>query len=157
MNIDVSSAAAYQLASSLSENTQSNASGGVDGAGADGTATSAGSGDTVNISEEGRQLAVSSATAGQADEASDESENAAGARVKQRIKDVQAKIKELQEQIRAVEEENLSEKQKQQKIQQLQDQLAQYQAQLADLQRALYGSSGNPGGTRAEGMSSSLT
>ncbi len=120
---------------------------------------SSGSGDTVTISEEGRKLASSSETLAVAQGASeaDDTEDSTAAKVKQRIKDVQARIKEIQEQIRAVEEENLSEEQKERKIQMLQDQLAQYQAQLAELQKKLTGSSRAPGGTPAEGMSSSLT
>ncbi len=155
MTPDISALTGFTLSTSVTGAVQvdgspdDKASGGI----------SAASGDTVTISEEGKRLASSSETFAVAQGASeaDDDDDSTAAKVKQRIKDVQTKIKELQEQIRAVEEENLSEKQKQQKIQQLQDQLAQYQAQLADLQRALYGSSGNPGGTRAEGMSSSLT
>ncbi len=119
----------------------------------------AASGDTVSISEEGKKLASSSETFAVAQGASeaDDDEDSTAAKVKQRIKDVQARIKEIQEQIRAVEEENLSEEQKERKIQMLQEQLVQYQSQLAELQKKLTGSSRAPGGTRAEGMSSSLT
>lgn len=115
--------------------------------------STAATGDTVSISPEG--LRMSSAVTQKQEEDSDE--NASAAKIKDQMKDIQKKIQELQEQIQELEEQDLPDKVKKQKIQLLQSQMVQYQEQLAELQKSLTGSGRNPGGTRAEGASMSLT
>lgn len=143
MTPDISSVTGFRLAGSATGATQ--ADGTTDGKVSGGAAAAVG--DTVAFSPEGLRKAAEAAK--NKDEEDSDAEK--------RLKEVQKKIQELQEQIREVQAENLPEKVKLQKIQGLQTQLAQYQAEMVKLQRAVFGTSGNPGGTRAEGAPMSLT
>ena len=137
MTPDIPTVTGFTFSASVTGTAQ--ADGSTDGKASGGTA--AASGDTVTFSPEGLRKAAQAAT--------EKDEDAP---------DAAKRLKELQEQIREVQEEDLPEKVKQQKIQALQTQLAQYQAEMVKLQRAVYGGTGgNPGGTRAEGMSMSLS
>ena len=149
MTSNISSLGDFTLSASVTGTATTDAA----ESGVAGGASTAASGDVVDFSEEGLRLAATGIQ--KQDEDSDES--AAASKIKDKMKDIQKLIRELQEQIREIEEQNLSDEQKRQKIQMLQSQISQYQSQLADLQKSLTGSGGNPGGTRAEGASMSLT
>jgi len=149
MTSNISSLGDFTLSASVTGTATTDAA----ESGVAGGASTAASGDVVDFSEEGLRLAATGIQ--KQDEDSDE--NASATKIKDRMKDIQKKIQELQQKIQELESQDLPDKVKQQKMQLLQSQMAQYQEQLAELQKSLTGSGGNPGGTRAEGASMSLT
>lgn len=107
---------------------------------------SGGQGDSVTISEEGRQQAAKLTTkSGSSNQ--DATETA--------IENLKNQIDKVKEQIEKVKNGDLPEKQKQQQVLMLQNQLIQLNDQLAKLQQKSGG--GASGGTRAEGFANSLT
>ncbi|GFK92402.1 hypothetical protein NNJEOMEG_00227 [Fundidesulfovibrio magnetotacticus] len=112
--------------------------------GASGTATA--QGDTVSLSEAGKQEAAKLTTkAGKSDKTSVESQ----------IESLKDQIEKLKEQMDKIKNGDLPEKQKQQQIMMLQNQMIQLNDQLAKLQQQANG--GVTGGTSAQGFASSLT
>lgn len=97
--------------------------------------------DRVSLSEEGRRLAKQG-----------EQYDTGGDPMVERIKE---RIEKLRKEIEELEQSNLPEKQKQQQIQAKQSEIAELQHQLEEIQSRAGMAKG--GGTRAEGMSNSLT
>jgi len=112
----------------------------------DASTGSGGQGDSVTISEEGRQKAAKLTT--KAGTSSEDSTEAAIARIKEQIEKVKEQIEKLKD-------SDLPEKQKQQQTLMLQNQLVQLNDELAKLQQQSGGSV--TGGTKAEGFANSLT
>ena len=100
----------------------------------------------VDISLEARRLAAKNA----------EEDEDSGGIIEQTIERIKERIKELQEELKELESSPMPEEMKRAKKQQIQDEIAQLNEELAALMKDKNGSS-TPGGTRAEGFSSSLT
>ncbi|WP_421901602.1 hypothetical protein [Maridesulfovibrio sp.] len=112
-------------------------------------------GDTVSISQAGQEkLAAMTSMKSGAEATEESSENTSS--IEQQIEKVKEQIKKLKEEIEKLQKE--PEKNKDQ-IAAKQNELMQYQAQLTELQDQQNKANGTSsgGGTRAEGMSNSLT
>ena len=112
-----------------------------------GTASAtSGGGDRVSLSMEARKLYAAEEAAKKKTEENQDPAEMAKERVEERIKQLQAEIEEVRE-------SDLPKEEKDKRIQQLQSEIAMLNQQLMENKR----SPRNPGGTRAEGFSASLT
>ncbi len=107
-------------------------------------------GDRVTISEEGRQQAKSIEGGSlEEDREQEDSEK------EQRVKEIKQRIEEIQQELTDISKDNsMAEDVKQKKTQALTQELLELNSELSELQTS---SSGNAGGTSAEGMANSLT
>lgn len=110
-----------------------------------------GGGDTVSISQQGKDKLAAMQSGSESEKSSENSSS-----IEQQIEKIQEQIKKLKEEIEKLQKE--PEKNKDQ-IAAKQNQLMQYQGQLAELQNQQSKANGTSGagGTRANGMSNSLT
>ncbi|NDV27381.1 hypothetical protein [Desulfovibrio sp. JC010] len=113
-------------------------------------------GDTVTISQQGKELATSLKSGTGATDKSSETDSESSSSIEQQIEKVKEQIEKIKEEIEKLQKD--PEKNKDQ-IAAKQNELLQYQGQLTELQSQLNKANGTSGsgGTRAEGMKNSLT